>query len=86
MASNCSFHILISSQCILMMESVLRNKIGNCKHTKFFKDIWLGEQRLLDTFPRLYELEMDKDSSIAKKGWMTNGIVMASLYSRRRRT
>nr|KAJ0210652.1 hypothetical protein LSAT_V11C400182900 [Lactuca sativa] len=42
-------------------------KIGDGVLNQFWKDIWVGYAKLMDHFPRLYTLEVNKDCVIADK-------------------
>ncbi|GKC27183.1 hypothetical protein Tco_1034477 [Tanacetum coccineum] len=41
--------------------------VGNGLCTKFWKDLWIGDTRLCDLFPRIYALENNKDAMVAEK-------------------
>ncbi|GKA04747.1 RNA-directed DNA polymerase, eukaryota, reverse transcriptase zinc-binding domain protein [Tanacetum coccineum] len=45
-------------------------KVGNGVSTKFWEDKWCEEGVLKDRFPRVYALEMCKNSSVASKSSM----------------
>nr|GFB88756.1 RNA-directed DNA polymerase, eukaryota, reverse transcriptase zinc-binding domain protein [Tanacetum cinerariifolium] len=40
---------------------------GNGMHTRFWSDVWLGDQQLRYMFPRIYALEENKECSVAIK-------------------
>nr|GEY17594.1 RNA-directed DNA polymerase, eukaryota [Tanacetum cinerariifolium] len=42
-------------------------KIGNGRDTSFWKDLWIGDSLLCDTFPRLYALEIHKECKVDAK-------------------
>jgi len=42
--------------------------VGNECDTSFWNDLWLGNSRLAEQFPRLFNLSQDKASSIANMG------------------
>lgn len=42
-------------------------KISDGVLTQFWKDIWVGDTKLMDRFPRLYALEVNKDCVIADR-------------------
>lgn len=42
-------------------------KISDGVLTQFWKDIWVGDTKLMDRFPRLYALEVNKDCVINGK-------------------
>ncbi|GJX46083.1 RNA-directed DNA polymerase, eukaryota [Tanacetum coccineum] len=44
-----------------------KKRVGNGMHTKFWHDIWIGDQNLCCVFPRLFALEEDKDCYVASK-------------------
>lgn len=48
------------------LESVMYKKVGNSALTKFWKDRWYGEI-MATRFPRLFELDLNKDSSSADR-------------------
>ncbi|GJQ97360.1 putative RNA-directed DNA polymerase, eukaryota, reverse transcriptase zinc-binding domain protein [Tanacetum coccineum] len=48
-------------------------KVRNGTNTCFWEDIWLGEVRLKDRFPRLYELEREKNVLVSGRGQWAEG-------------
>nr|GEW69929.1 RNA-directed DNA polymerase, eukaryota [Tanacetum cinerariifolium] len=44
-----------------------KRRVGNGMHTRFWSDVWLGDQQLRYMFPRIYALEENKESSVAVK-------------------
>ncbi|GJT13682.1 RNA-directed DNA polymerase, eukaryota [Tanacetum coccineum] len=42
-------------------------RIGNGLHTRFWKDLWIGDCTLSGLFPRLFALDTEKDISVAGK-------------------
>lgn len=44
----------------IVSHSFLRKKFGNGSGTSFWKDVWLGDEILMDRFLRLYALEVHK--------------------------
>nr|GFA05438.1 zinc finger, CCHC-type [Tanacetum cinerariifolium] len=44
-----------------------RSKIGNGLHTRFWKDLWIGDCILSSLFPHLFALDTVKDISVAGK-------------------
>ncbi|GJZ96059.1 RNA-directed DNA polymerase, eukaryota, partial [Tanacetum coccineum] len=44
-----------------------KRRVGNGMHTRFWSDVWLGDQQLRYMFPRIYALEENKECSIAVK-------------------
>ncbi|GKA29339.1 RNA-directed DNA polymerase, eukaryota [Tanacetum coccineum] len=47
--------------------SFCKKKVGNGIHTKFWHDVWIGDQKLSCVFPRLFALDEDKDCNVASK-------------------
>lgn len=41
-------------------------KPGNGEHIRFWKDIWLNNTALMDDYPYIFQIAMDKNSSIAQ--------------------
>nr|GEW43399.1 RNA-directed DNA polymerase, eukaryota [Tanacetum cinerariifolium] len=48
-------------------EFSLRIRIGNGLHTRFWKDLWIGDCILSGLFPRMFALDAVKDISVAGK-------------------
>jgi hypothetical protein len=48
--------------------SALVKKVGSGNNTKFWSDIWVGEQPLRDRFPRLFGISNQKEDTIASMG------------------
>jgi hypothetical protein len=48
-------------------------KVGNGNSTKFWKDVWLGDQSLENRFPRLFGISLLKDSLVCEAGRWENG-------------
>ncbi|KAK2366908.1 hypothetical protein QL285_080242 [Trifolium repens] len=48
-------------------------KVGNGNSTKFWKDVWLGDQSLEIRFPRLFGISLLKDSLVCEAGRWENG-------------
>lgn len=46
-------------------------RVGNGMHTKFWKEIWIGETPLMLRYPRLFSLELNKDCTVANR-WSDN--------------
>nr|XP_043616270.1 uncharacterized protein LOC122588210 [Erigeron canadensis] len=46
---------------------VISRKIGNGRHTKFWEDVWVGNQMLSVCYPRLYALESNKGCCIQER-------------------
>ncbi|GJZ24919.1 hypothetical protein Tco_0562378, partial [Tanacetum coccineum] len=44
-----------------------KKRVGNGLLTRFWSDIWLGDNQLRYLFPRIYALELNKDCSVAVK-------------------
>ncbi|GJV38241.1 RNA-directed DNA polymerase, eukaryota [Tanacetum coccineum] len=44
-----------------------KRRVGNGMHTRFWSDVWLGDQQLRYMFPRIYALEENKECSVAVK-------------------
>ncbi|GJY16946.1 RNA-directed DNA polymerase, eukaryota, reverse transcriptase zinc-binding domain protein, partial [Tanacetum coccineum] len=47
--------------------SFIKQKLGNGENTLFWEDIWLGDFALKMTHPRLFALELKKDTIVAEK-------------------
>ncbi|GJV00421.1 RNA-directed DNA polymerase, eukaryota [Tanacetum coccineum] len=47
--------------------SFCKKRVGNGIHTKFWHDVWLGDQKLSCVFPRLFALDEDKNCNVASK-------------------
>nr|GEY23435.1 RNA-directed DNA polymerase, eukaryota [Tanacetum cinerariifolium] len=54
------------------LRSYMQIKVGNGVSTKFLEDKWCEEGVLKDIFPRVYALELCKNSSVASKYSMPN--------------
>ncbi|GKC40921.1 RNA-directed DNA polymerase, eukaryota [Tanacetum coccineum] len=44
-----------------------KKRVGNGMLTRFWSDVWIGDQQLRYLFPRIYALDEDKDCSVAAK-------------------
>ncbi|GJU21078.1 RNA-directed DNA polymerase, eukaryota [Tanacetum coccineum] len=44
-----------------------KRRVGNGMHTRFWSNVWLGDQQLRYMFPRIYALEENKECSVAVK-------------------
>ncbi|GJU48131.1 RNA-directed DNA polymerase, eukaryota, reverse transcriptase zinc-binding domain protein [Tanacetum coccineum] len=42
-------------------------QLGNGRNVSFWNDIWVGEHRLRDKFPRVFDMESNKECSIAER-------------------
>ncbi|GJT84041.1 hypothetical protein Tco_1058383 [Tanacetum coccineum] len=42
-------------------------QLGNGRNVSFWNDIWVGEHRLRDKFPRVFDMDSNKKCSIAKR-------------------
>ena len=49
------------------MISHCKIRIGDGLLTRFWSDIWVGDNQLRVMFPRIYALELHKDCSVADK-------------------
>ncbi|GJQ94395.1 RNA-directed DNA polymerase, eukaryota, reverse transcriptase zinc-binding domain protein [Tanacetum coccineum] len=47
--------------------SFIKRKLGNGEETSFWNELWLGENILKISHPRIYALELRKDISVAEK-------------------
>nr|GEX59988.1 RNA-directed DNA polymerase, eukaryota [Tanacetum cinerariifolium] len=79
--SNINFHSthITSNWCSILREmhqlkvkgfdfmSLCSKKVGDGNNTNFWFDIWKGDNNLHDTFPRMFALETDKQSTVAAK-------------------
>ncbi|GJY74776.1 RNA-directed DNA polymerase, eukaryota [Tanacetum coccineum] len=52
---------------VLDLISHCKKRVGNGLLTRFWSDIWLGDNQLRYLFPRIYALELNKDCSVAVK-------------------
>ncbi|XP_076946011.1 putative mitochondrial protein AtMg00310 [Bidens hawaiensis] len=56
--------------------SVIRKKVGNGNNTLFWKDVWIENSPLCSQFPRLFNLEINKDcflnEKLVDKDWVWN--------------
>ncbi|GJZ41692.1 RNA-directed DNA polymerase, eukaryota, reverse transcriptase zinc-binding domain protein [Tanacetum coccineum] len=72
--SSCWTTIINETKAILKkgidLRSYMQIKVGNGVSTKFWEDKWCEEGVLKDRFPRVYALEMCKNSSVASKSSM----------------
>ncbi|XP_071741314.1 uncharacterized protein [Rutidosis leptorrhynchoides] len=48
-------------------------KIGDGRDTLFWNDIWVGDTRLKDKFPRLFPLELDQNATVKDRVTFDNG-------------
>ncbi|PWA50799.1 RNA-directed DNA polymerase, eukaryota, Reverse transcriptase zinc-binding domain protein [Artemisia annua] len=53
--------------------SVFVKKVGDGLSFSFWKDIWIGEQKLETLFPRLFSLEVNKDCKVVDRCNLNNG-------------
>ncbi|PWA36655.1 RNA-directed DNA polymerase, eukaryota, Reverse transcriptase zinc-binding domain protein [Artemisia annua] len=53
--------------------SVFVKKVGDNLSFSFWKDIWIGEQKLETLFPRLFSLEVNKDCKVVDRCNLNNG-------------
>ncbi|XP_076895068.1 uncharacterized protein LOC143547554 [Bidens hawaiensis] len=51
----------------LIPASVIRIKVGNGSETLFWKDVWIGDSSLCSRFPRLFDLEVNKNCLLKEK-------------------
>lgn len=61
--------------------SFIRKRVGNGGTTKFWNDVWLGEDTLAMRFPKFYALDLNKDCCVTVKWWVGGGIFLASSFS-----
>ncbi|KAK2449803.1 hypothetical protein QL285_008959 [Trifolium repens] len=60
------------------------NKIvGNGNSTRFWKDVWVGEQSLGSMFPRLFGISLSKDITVGQAGRRVDGVWRWELVWRR---
>jgi len=51
----------------------IRWKLGNGGIIKFWKDCWMGDKPLKESFPRLYSISVSKDKVVSEMGeWISN--------------
>jgi hypothetical protein len=53
--------------------SAIEKKVGSGLDTKFWLDIWVGEQSLRDRFPRIFGISNQQEGSIASLGGWADG-------------
>ncbi|KAK2413278.1 hypothetical protein QL285_036006 [Trifolium repens] len=64
--------------------NVIGKKVGNGNMTSFWNEIWIGEQRFRQRFPRLFGISMQRDDMIGNMGQRINGVWHWELQWRRR--
>nr|GEX30227.1 hypothetical protein [Tanacetum cinerariifolium] len=47
--------------------SYCKKRVGNCLRTRFWEEVWIGDQNLSNLFPRIFALENDKSCTVAAK-------------------
>jgi hypothetical protein len=48
-------------------------RVGNGRSTKFWKEIWVGDQPLCNKFPRLFSISTQQDEVVGNMGnWVEN--------------
>ena len=52
----------------IQFSASFHRKVGDGAGTYFWNDMWIGECKLKDRFPRLYHLERRKEAKIVEKG------------------
>ena len=79
---------LVRFNLALIKEEVLEKMMGNGITTRFWTDVWVGNQSLVSRFPRLYERDCDPMCLVSERwyvgGWrwlwsrpITGGVVLA---------
>lgn len=54
----------------------ISKKLGNGSATLFWHEAWIGDSLLCHTFPRLYNVSLSKDNTVAEMGnWTEQGWV-----------
>jgi hypothetical protein len=48
------------------LEDAIVRRIGNGMYTRFWKDVWIGEEPLCQKFPRLFSLSLQKDKLVGE--------------------
>jgi hypothetical protein len=48
------------------LKEVTECKIGNGMHTRFWRDVWIGDSLLCIKFPRLFSLSLQKDVCVGE--------------------
>ena len=66
-----------------IVDNGIRNLVGDGQNTLFWEDLWVGEQRLKQRFPRLFLMSLQKSSTIADYGFWDGGSWHWSLLWRR---
>ncbi|GJY95036.1 RNA-directed DNA polymerase, eukaryota [Tanacetum coccineum] len=59
------FHVLKSRG--IDFVSYCKKRIGNGLNTRFWEEVWIGDQKLCNLFPRIFALENDKTCTVAVK-------------------
>ncbi|GKC99214.1 RNA-directed DNA polymerase, eukaryota [Tanacetum coccineum] len=70
--SSSSWNSIVREICFLKDRGVdfishCKNRVGNGMPTRFWNDVWIGDQQLRYLFPRIYSLDENKDCSVASK-------------------
>ncbi|GJT45696.1 putative RNA-directed DNA polymerase, eukaryota, reverse transcriptase zinc-binding domain protein [Tanacetum coccineum] len=61
------------SRANISLHYVFRRKVGDMSTFKFWSELWIGEQCLKDTFPRLYPLDTNNNCTINERCIQLNG-------------
>ncbi|PWA56342.1 RNA-directed DNA polymerase, eukaryota [Artemisia annua] len=56
------------------LTSFMNSNVGNGRTVSFWNYIWVGEHRLQDKFPRLFDMESNKESSIDEHWFKISGL------------
>lgn len=54
-------------------EGAVFKTVGNGNNTKFWNDVWVGNQSLCARFPRLFLLSEQQNSSVREMGYVQDG-------------
>lgn len=71
------------NSCTDWFQAGLKRKLGRGNKIRFWEDVWFGPNSLMNFFPRIYNISLDKDKEIEKLGTWSEGRWSWSLSWRR---